>query len=78
VNGLINGNLVTALIDSVCEIEHVLGIQFSDRVGIGHLPSTLRAERWEGSLTDLEVATKPVTLKLGGKLYVNESMSYCA
>jgi hypothetical protein len=62
VNGLINGNLVTAMIDSGCEVECILSIQCADRVGIAHRPSTLRAERWDGSLTDLDVATQPVTL----------------
>jgi hypothetical protein len=78
VNGLINGNLVTALIDSGCEVECVLGIQCADRVGIAHRPSTLRAEMWDGSLTDLEVATQPVTLNLGGQLDVKDLMPDCA
>jgi hypothetical protein len=75
VNGFINGNLVTALIDLVWEVECVLSIQCADRLGIGHRPSTLRAERWDGSLTDREVETQPV-LNLGGKLDVNELMSF--
>jgi predicted aspartyl protease len=78
VNGLINWNLVTALIDSGCEVECVLSIQCADRVGIAHRPSTLRAERWDGSLTDLEVAKQPVTLNLVGQLDVKEVMNYCA
>jgi hypothetical protein len=35
---------------------------------IAHRPFTLRAERWDGSLADLVVATQPVTLNLGGQL----------
>jgi hypothetical protein len=70
VNMLINGSISAAFLDSGCELECVLGIQFADRVEIVHRPSTLRAERWDGSLTDLEVATQLVTLNLGGQLDV--------
>jgi hypothetical protein len=45
VNGLINRNLVTAFIDSGCEVECVLSIQCADRVEIAHRLSTMRAER---------------------------------
>jgi hypothetical protein len=78
VNGLINWSLVIALIDSGCEVECVLSIQCADRVGIAHRPSPLGAERWDGSLTDLKVATQPVTLNLGGQLDVKELIPYCA
>jgi hypothetical protein len=78
VKGLINWNLVTALIDSGCVVEYVLCTQCADRVGVAHRHSTLRAERWDGTLTDLKVATQPVTLKLDGQLDVKEFMPYCA
>jgi hypothetical protein len=70
VTGLINGNLVAALIDSGCEVECVLSIKCAYRVGIAHRNSTLRAGRWEGSLTDLKKATQTLTLNLGGQLGV--------
>jgi hypothetical protein len=70
VNGLINGNLVTALIYSGFEVECVLGFQLTDRAGIAFRPSTLRDERCDGSLIDLEVPTQTVTLNLDGHLDV--------
>jgi hypothetical protein len=57
VNGLINGNLVTALIDSGCEVEGALSITCTYQVGIADRPSNMRSERWDGSLTDLYMAT---------------------
>jgi hypothetical protein len=71
-NGLINGNLVTALIDSRCEVECILSIQCAHQVGISLRPSTTRADRCDGSLTDLKGAPQPVTLKLGDRIDVKE------
>jgi transposase InsO family protein len=78
VNGVIGGHLVTALIDSGCDVECVLSIHCAERLGLARSPSLLKAERWDGSLSPLEVVKQPLTLNLGGQLDCEGLTPYCA
>jgi Aspartyl protease len=83
VNGVIGGHLVTALIDSGCDVECVLSTPCAERLGLARNPSPFKAERWDGSLSPLEVVTQPLTFNLGGQLdckglkpYIAESLPF--
>jgi hypothetical protein len=83
VNGVVGGHLVTALIDSGCDVECVLSTPCAERLGLVRNPSSFKAERWDGSLSPLEVVTQPLTLNLGGQLdskgqkpYIAESLPF--
>jgi GNAT superfamily N-acetyltransferase len=39
-----------------------------ERLGLAHNPASLQAERWDGSLSPLNVVEQPLTLRLGGQL----------
>jgi hypothetical protein len=74
---------VTALIDSGCDVECVLSTPCAERLGLARNPSSCKAERWDGSLSPLEVVTQPLTLNLSGRLdckglkpYIAESLPF--
>ena len=67
-HGLVAGQIISVLIDSGCELEAVLSNPCAERLGLVRTPSSLSAERWDGSLSSLEVVGHPIALDLGGQL----------
>ena len=76
-HGLVAGQIISVLIDSGCELEAVLSNPCAERLGLVRTPSSLSAERWDGSLSSLEVVGHPIALDLGGQLTC-ELKPYCA
>jgi hypothetical protein len=68
VRGSVDGQIVSVLIDSRCQLESIMSIPCVERLGLVHNPAPLKAERWDGSLSPLEVVEQPLTLRLGGQL----------
>jgi hypothetical protein len=68
VNDVVGDHLVTALIDSGCDVECLLSTPCAERLGIVRSPSSFKVERWGGSLCPLQMVTQQVTLNLGGQL----------
>jgi hypothetical protein len=68
VRGSVDGQIVSVLIDSGCQLESIMSIPCVERLCLVHNPAPLRAERWDGSLSPLEVVEQPLALRLGGQL----------
>jgi hypothetical protein len=68
VNVMIRGHLVTALIESGCTVERVFSVYCTEKLVLVLITSFFKAERWDGSISPLEVVTQPLILNLSGQL----------
>jgi hypothetical protein len=68
VNGVIRGHLVTALIDSGRTLERVFNVYCTEKLVLVRITSSFKADRWDDSISPLEVVTQPLILNLGGHL----------
>jgi hypothetical protein len=67
-HGLVAGQIISVFIDSGCELEAVLSNPCAERLGLVRTPSCFGEERWDGSLSSLEVVGHLIALDLGGQL----------
>jgi hypothetical protein len=75
-HGLVAGQIISVFIDSGCELEAVLSNPCAERLGLVRTPSCLGEERWDGSLSSIEVVGHLIALDLGGQLTC-ELKPYC-